>query len=183
MSTTTPRLAAGAHEQPDAGRMCAMEWAAWLAGEPHSDRPVCVCPVVAGLARRVNDRMPDTHRDHLIPVLLAAIGTRSTTADEVTRAMIAADWAVRSVAPLALRLRGHHHVADRLAALAPITSRDSAWAATDAAATATDAADAVGWDVLAPMCVDVLLRMCAVGERQPVACAPERVAMLTGGAA
>ena len=37
-------LKKGAHSSPDAG-MCALEAAAWIAGEPHSDHPECVCPV------------------------------------------------------------------------------------------------------------------------------------------
>ena len=39
-------LAHGAHDSPADG-LCAMEAAAWLAGEPHSDHPACVSPVIA----------------------------------------------------------------------------------------------------------------------------------------
>ncbi|HUE25944.1 MAG TPA: hypothetical protein VMP89_04150 [Solirubrobacteraceae bacterium] len=38
-------LAYGTHATPDDGR-CAMEWVSYLAGEPHSDHPACVSPVL-----------------------------------------------------------------------------------------------------------------------------------------
>jgi len=36
----------GSHGTSDKG-MCAMEAVAWLANEPHSDRPACTCSVIA----------------------------------------------------------------------------------------------------------------------------------------
>ena len=38
-------LEKGAHKRGSG--MCAMEAAAYIAGEPHSDHPVCVSPVIA----------------------------------------------------------------------------------------------------------------------------------------
>ena len=38
-------LSYGTHSTPDEGR-CAMEWVSYLAGEPHSDDPACVSPVL-----------------------------------------------------------------------------------------------------------------------------------------
>jgi hypothetical protein len=38
-------LKSGAHSPNDGTAMCAMELAAWIAGEPWSDHPPCVCPV------------------------------------------------------------------------------------------------------------------------------------------
>ena len=32
--------------------LCAMEAVAWLAGEKHSDRPSCTCPVIASTTWR-----------------------------------------------------------------------------------------------------------------------------------
>jgi hypothetical protein len=46
----------GSHKSPDTG-MCAMEAVAWLAGERHSDKPQCVCPVIASFLRTWNDGM------------------------------------------------------------------------------------------------------------------------------
>lgn len=40
----------GAHKDPADG-MCAMEAAAWIAGEPHSDHPACACPVIGAFMR------------------------------------------------------------------------------------------------------------------------------------
>lgn len=42
--------------------MCAMEAAAYLAGEPHSDHPKCVSPVIATFLRNWNDGLPDDQR-------------------------------------------------------------------------------------------------------------------------
>jgi hypothetical protein len=46
-SYQTVRLSAGRHRSPDDGA-CVMELASMLAGEPFSDRPATVCPVIAG---------------------------------------------------------------------------------------------------------------------------------------
>lgn len=51
-------LSSGAHPTREAG-MCAMEAAAYVAGEPHSDHPKCVCPVITQTLIRANDRMRD----------------------------------------------------------------------------------------------------------------------------
>ena len=65
----------GAHENPEAG-MCALEVVAWLAGEPHSDHPECVCPVLGAFVRSWNDALPDDERDALLkPILPRLIGT------------------------------------------------------------------------------------------------------------
>ncbi len=45
----TRRYTAGKHNGPDDG-MCLVEAAAWVAGEPFSDHPVCVDPVIAAFA-------------------------------------------------------------------------------------------------------------------------------------
>lgn len=44
----------GAHASADEGT-CLLEAVAFMAGEPHSDRPMCVCPVLAAFARTLND--------------------------------------------------------------------------------------------------------------------------------
>lgn len=69
----------GAHNTRDDG-VCALEAVAWLAGEEHSDRPGCVCPVVAAFVRVWNDALPsDGDRDRLLkPLLPAMVGTAST---------------------------------------------------------------------------------------------------------
>jgi hypothetical protein len=52
-----------------------MEAASWLAGEPWSDHPHCVHPVIARVARRANDRAGEADRQRLWPLILASLGT------------------------------------------------------------------------------------------------------------
>ena len=67
-------LAYGTHATPQDGR-CAMEWVSYLAGEPHSDEPVCVSPVLRALCVALNDGLADEPRQRLRPYLTRTIGT------------------------------------------------------------------------------------------------------------
>jgi hypothetical protein len=67
-------LSKGAHTSPENGR-CAMEWVAYLAGEPHSDSPPCVSPVLRRFGITLNDRLGDEDRQLLRPYLARCIGT------------------------------------------------------------------------------------------------------------
>jgi hypothetical protein len=113
-------LASGAHT-PNGGAMCAMEAAAYIAGEPWSDHPQCVSPVIAAFMRSWNDALPDADRTRLLlPLIPDTIGTRTTDADEETRAWMATDWLVRVQTPAWLRLAGltdHAHVLESCARL------------------------------------------------------------------
>src|SRR5688500_16148045 len=51
-------LSAGAHKSPEQG-MCLLEAVAYVAGEPFSDHPKCVSPVIAAFGRRWNDDLDD----------------------------------------------------------------------------------------------------------------------------
>ncbi len=53
-----------------------MELASMLAGEPFSDSPRSVCPVVAAFLRHYNDRVDDSRRQDLYGFAAAAVGTR-----------------------------------------------------------------------------------------------------------
>jgi hypothetical protein len=67
-------VAPGRHARPgDEG--CLMELASALAREPWSDHPACVHPVLAAVARAVNDRVGDTAREWLAPLVPPMIGT------------------------------------------------------------------------------------------------------------
>jgi hypothetical protein len=68
------RLDKGSH-RASSGRACAMEAASWLAGEPWSDHPRSVHPVIAGVARRANDEVDDAERQRLWPLILASLDT------------------------------------------------------------------------------------------------------------
>ena len=78
MSTPTShqnvQLRRGRHVSPDDGA-CVMELASMLAGEPFSDRPRSVCPVVASYLRSLNDMLDDGERQLLYPYAAAAVGS------------------------------------------------------------------------------------------------------------
>ena len=136
-------LSSGAHSDRDDGT-CLLEAAAWWAGEPHSDQPGCVSPVLAGFGRSWSDGMrSDEERASLrqyIPLLVGTAGDRD--ADE-RRAWMAADWLVRICAPTWLRRAGLADLAERLASLQPMTSTQYANSVMDeiiaASGVATDA--------------------------------------------
>lgn len=67
-------LTPGNHASRDDGT-CAMEMVAWLSGEPHTDRPAGVCPIIAAFVRGINDGAKEERRDELIPHLPNLIGT------------------------------------------------------------------------------------------------------------
>jgi len=68
-----PLLARGRHRSPRSGA-CFMEMASYLAGERWSDHPACTHPVLAALARNVNDRTTDAGRPRLAPLIPRVIG-------------------------------------------------------------------------------------------------------------
>lgn len=126
-------LLKGAHTPPDDdGKIngCAMEVASWLTGEPWSDHPECVCPVIGAFTRAWNDGMPDDDDRNTIlkPLLLRLIGTRGSVALAERRAMMAADWLVRVHAPAWLRRAKLDAHAEALESLPEITSVEQAQA-------------------------------------------------------
>ncbi len=91
-----PVLSRGKHRNPRRGA-CFMELASVLAGERWSDHPRCTHPLLAELARLVNDHTPDEHRSALAPLIPSVIETN--TPDERVDALIA--WrAARTALPL-----------------------------------------------------------------------------------
>ena len=54
-----------------------MEMASYLAGERWSDHPKCTHPLLAGLARQINDTVPDSVRSRLAPMIPSVIGLTS----------------------------------------------------------------------------------------------------------
>ncbi|WP_174844194.1 hypothetical protein [Cryobacterium fucosi] len=53
-----------------------MEFASYLAGEAWTDHPTCTHPLLASLARMVNDCTSDTGRSRLVPLIPSVIGVR-----------------------------------------------------------------------------------------------------------
>jgi hypothetical protein len=64
----------GRHRDATQGR-CLLELVSVLAGERWTDHPRCVHPVLASIARRVNDACGDAARDRLVPLARPLIGT------------------------------------------------------------------------------------------------------------
>ncbi len=71
-----PVLSRGKHRNPRSGA-CFMELASFLAGERWSDHPSCTHPLLAALARSVNDHTSDAGRSRLAPLVPSVIGLRS----------------------------------------------------------------------------------------------------------
>lgn len=72
-----PVLSRGKHRSPKKGA-CFMELASFLAGEPWSDHPSCTHPLLASLARDVNDHVGDRARLRLAPLIPEVIGLKGT---------------------------------------------------------------------------------------------------------
>jgi hypothetical protein len=68
-----PVLSRGKHRNPRKGA-CFMELASYLAGERWSDHPKCTHPLLAALAREVNDSVDDVTRRRLAPLIPDVIG-------------------------------------------------------------------------------------------------------------
>jgi hypothetical protein len=83
-----------------------MELVAWLAGEPWSDSPQCVCPTITAFLRNWNDSLPDDkiRTRLLLPYAPRVVGTRSTDAIAERRAYMALDWLIRTNLPAWLDL-------------------------------------------------------------------------------
>jgi hypothetical protein len=71
-----PVLSRGKHRSPRRGA-CFMELASYLAGERWSDHPDCTHPLLAALARHVNDCTTDPARPRLAGLIPSVIGLTS----------------------------------------------------------------------------------------------------------
>ncbi|MGZ4192978.1 MAG: hypothetical protein ACXVRW_11045 [Solirubrobacteraceae bacterium] len=140
-------LAYGTHASAQDGR-CAMEWVSYLAGEPHSDQPACVSPVLRAMCIALNDGLDQEPRQRLRPYLTRTIGTADDGLD-ATRGWMAMDWLTRVYTPAWLRLAGLADSAERLEGAAEVADtgslrqaldrledarREAAWACAGAAA-------------------------------------------------
>jgi hypothetical protein len=68
-----PQLSRGKHRSPRKGA-CFMEFASYLAGERWSDHPACTHPLLATLARLVNDHTSNAGRGRLVELVPSVIG-------------------------------------------------------------------------------------------------------------
>jgi hypothetical protein len=120
-------LSYGTHARPEDGR-CAMEWVSHLAGEPHSDEPACVSPVLRAMCIALNDGLEHEPRQRLRPYLARTIGTADDGLDD-DRGWMAMDWLVRVYTPAWLEAAGLHASAAELSELPPIADGESLRAA------------------------------------------------------
>ena len=81
-----PVLSRGKHKSPRSGA-CFMEFASHLSGEAWSDHPACTHPVLASLARMVNDCTSDDARSRLMMLIPSVIGLRGD--DQRVRLVVA----------------------------------------------------------------------------------------------
>lgn len=109
--------------------VCAAELAAWLAGEPHSDRPACLTPVVTAFLRAWNDDLDDDDRQALKRSINPAIlADRSGEADQ-RRTWTLVDWLARTHSARWLDAAGLVREAAVLHGLAPLHDPAAAAAA------------------------------------------------------
>jgi hypothetical protein len=120
------QLYQGDHE-PD-GEMCFMEAVAYIAGEPWTDAPACVCPILGAYSRVLNDVLPDGKRQLLKPYIPQVIGTADDGLGQA-RGLMATDWIIRVYTPTWLRLAG---LSDQAAALEALP-RQATWGDVEAA--------------------------------------------------
>lgn len=70
-----PQLSRGKHRSAKSGA-CFMEFASYLAGEPWSDSPQCTDPLLAHVARGVNDLLSDARRAEIVHDIPRVVGLR-----------------------------------------------------------------------------------------------------------
>ncbi len=102
-------LKLGSHE-PNGDQMCVMEYIAYIEGEPWSDRPTCVCPIIGCLLRTWNDTFDEDdcqRTDVLLPLVSTVIGTNSDDLNvKIKRSWLAIDWDIRVRTTTWLRASG-----------------------------------------------------------------------------
>jgi hypothetical protein len=85
MSYQTIRLSPGRHTSPEQGA-CVVELASMLAGDPFSDHPQSVCPVIGSFLRAYNDRVDDDRRQDLYRYAAEVVGSNASGVVERARA-------------------------------------------------------------------------------------------------
>lgn len=89
----TIKLSKGKHASPEDGA-CVMELSSMLAGEPFSDHPASVCPVIGSFLRAYNDSIDDERRQDLYAYAARVVGSRASVIIQRGRADRLADWAL-----------------------------------------------------------------------------------------
>jgi hypothetical protein len=95
-------LQSGKHHAAKDGH-CLLEVVSMFAGEPFSDAPACVCPVLAEFGRNWNDALRnDEERRALLQYIPRLVDTVATPKIELARAFMAVDWMARAHLPAVL---------------------------------------------------------------------------------
>jgi hypothetical protein len=121
-----PMLGRGKHRNPKKGA-CFMELASFLAGEKWSDHPACTHPLLAMLARAVNDLTSDEARPRLAPLIPSVIGLNSDDPRWSVRIALRAAYTALPVSPadrqqtLAVAIYGCERMLDDLDGRPPHT--------------------------------------------------------------
>ena len=92
VSYQTIKLGKGKHSTPEEGA-CVMELASMLAGEPFTDHPASVCPVIGSFLRSYNDTIDDGRRQALYEYASRVVGSRGSRRAQQERADRLAAWA------------------------------------------------------------------------------------------
>jgi len=87
----TIKLSKGKHSSPESGA-CVMELASMLAGEPFSDHPQSVSPVIGSFLRAYNDAIEDNRRQDLYAYASRVVGSRGSADVERSRGDRLLDW-------------------------------------------------------------------------------------------
>jgi len=119
LNIDTLKLKKGAHKSLEDGA-CLLEAVAYIAGEPWTDHPECVSPVISAFLRAWNDDSDDINRQELKRYIPRLVGSVGTVEQEETLAWMATDWLVRVQAPAWLRLAGLASQAETLESLQPV---------------------------------------------------------------
>lgn len=137
MPGLVPVLSRGSHRSPRKGA-CFMEYASFIAGERWSDHPSCTHPLLAGVARDVNDHVSDAGRSRLVPLIPSVVGLNGD--DPRVDVGIAARSAIVAL-PVAAEARQRALGAGLLAALQVLTDLDGRAPSTLDATSLLDDAD------------------------------------------
>jgi len=139
-----PLLSRGKHRNPRKGA-CFMELASVLAGERWSDHPACTHPLLAALARHVNDYTSDAGRRRLAELIPSVIGL--TSDDPRVDARIALRCAMTALPVVSAERQRVMAVsvltADRV--LADLDGRPAAQVTAASAQALADVPDAASW--------------------------------------
>ena len=92
VSYQTIKLSKGKHTDPEDGA-CVMELASMLAGEPFTDHPVSVCPVIGSFLRAYNDSIDAERRQSLYEYASKVVGSHQCAEIQRARAARLAEWA------------------------------------------------------------------------------------------